>query len=378
MLQELYLDNAATTKVDTQIANAIIHMLKENYGNPSSLHKKGMNAWITLTDAKKKIGDYLHTQPENIQFTSSGSMANSIAILGVAYANKRWGNKIITSMYEHDSILSVLAYLQGQGFEVIYVAPEQDGTISPEKIGDLVDEQTILVSIQSSNNEVGSINAVQQICELVKESNSKTIVHTDAVQSFGKVKINVKQMQVDILSASGHKIHAPKGIGVLYVKKNVKLHSVFTGNMQPLCLFPGTENTPYIHAMGLATQIANTYLDANYKHVTQLNQYLREQLNKIECVQINSCCNALPYILNFSVLGIRSEILLHYFEQNQIYISSGSACAKGKKSHVLKALGFSDLRIDSAIRVSFSKENTIEQLDLLIASLKNAINTIIK
>lgn len=378
MLQELYLDNAATTKVDTHIANAVTHMLTQNYGNASSLHKKGVNAWITVADAKKKIATYLHTQPESICFTCSGSMANSIAILGAVYANKRWGNKIITSTYEHDSVRTVLTYLAGQGFEIIYVSPEQDGKISPEKIANLVDDRTILVSVLFSNNEVGSINAIQQICDLVKQVNPKTITHTDAIQSFGKVKINVKQMQVDLLTASGHKIHAPKGIAMLYVKKNVKLHSVFTGNMQPLNLFPGTENTPYIHAMGIATQIASTHLEINYKHIVNLNHYLREQLSKIDSIYINSPIDALPYILNFSVLGIRSEILLHYFEKYGIYISSASACAKGKKSHVLKALGFSDQRIDSAIRVSFSKENTIEQLERFIITLKNAIATIMK
>ncbi|MEG2295202.1 MAG: cysteine desulfurase family protein [Oscillospiraceae bacterium] len=378
MIQELYLDNAATTKVDASIASAVVQMLTENYGNSSSLHKKGVDSWLAIANAKKKIAAYLNTQPETISFVSSGSMANSIAILGVAFASKRWGNKIITSTYEHDSVLSICRYLATQGFEIIYVNPQKDGKVSPKEISDLVDDHTILVSILSSNNEVGSRNDIEQICHLIKEINPKTMVHTDAVQSFGKVNLNVKGTRVDLLTASGHKIHAPKGIGVLYTKKNTKLHSIFTGNSQPRDFFPGTENAPHIHAMGLATENAQLYLNYNYKHVTHLNSYLREQLNGIDSVYINSDIEALPYILNFSVLGIRSEILLHYMEQYSVYISSGSACAKGKKSHVLKALGLSDQRIDSAIRVSFSKENTVEQLDFFIATLKNAIVTIIK
>ena len=374
---EIYFDNSATTKVDTQVAQIAFNIMTENYGNPSSLHRKGFEAEQILKNSRKQVANQIGAKPEEIIFTSGGTEANNMAILGVADAMKKYGNKIITSIMEHSSVAYPINYLESQGYEIVRLSPKEDGCISLEEIIANVDDKTILVSIMLVNNEIGSINKLENIIGDIKRKNPDTLIHTDAVQGFGKMKIKVnRELDVDLLSASGHKLHGPKGVGMLYVKKGTKISPLFLGGGQQYGIRQGTEHMPLIGAFGLATEIAYNNLDENTKKVSQIKQYLVENILKNEDISINSTENSLPYILNISCIGIRSEIMLHFLEEKGIYVSSGSACKKGAASPTLKAIGLTGDKIDSAIRISLGKYNTLEDGEKLIEALIQGTKTI--
>lgn len=375
---EIYLDNSATTKTCKPAIEACINAMEVEFGNPSSLHEKGFKAEKIVDEAKKTIGLALKCAPNEIMFTSGATEANNLALFGVAEAGKRKGNRIITTAIEHPSVLEVMTALEKQGFEVVRLKPDSDGSYSEWDFYNAVDSKTILVSCMMVNNETGLILPVSKIAEAVKRKNPDTIVHVDAVQGFLKLPIKLRGSMIDLLSISGHKVNAPKGVGALYIKRGVRILPMMFGGSQQNGLRPGTESVPIIAAFGAAVeyQSKSGAIENRYAEYSCLREQLLSQLNLIREVKINSKPNAAPHILNLSVEGIRSEVLLHFLEQYEIYVSSGSACAKGKQSHVLSALGSDRQTVDTAIRVSFSDNTTKEQLDTFVYRLKEGINSL--
>ena len=360
---EHYLDNSATTVVSEKAARKAFEIMTENYGNPSSLHYKGMTAEQELDKARKAVASRLCAQTEEVFFTSGGTEANNTAVFGAAYAKKRRGKRIITTSVEHSSIMESFAQLENEGFEAVYISPRNDGKVYAEDVAQAVDENTILVSVMSVNNETGCIMPVEEIFSAVKQKNSEVICHTDAVQAFGKININVKKLGADLLSVSSHKIHGPKGCGALFVKKGVRILPRTFGGEQEKKMRCGTEALPLIGAFGVACN--ELEIDKNYDKISGLCDYARQKLSEIEGVSFNSPQDALSYVLNISAGKVRSETMLHFLEEYEIYVSSGSACAKGKPSHVLSAMGVTPERADRALRISVSKYNSQEDIDAL-------------
>ncbi len=371
---EHYLDNSATTAVCANAAEKAYRIMTQIYGNPSSLHIKGMQAEHELNTARKIVAKSLGAESKEIFFTSGGTEANNTALFGVAQARKRQGKKIIISSVEHSSIIETAKMLESDGFEVVRVSPQTDGVIHPEDVEYAVDSDTILVSVMCVNNETGAIMPVQEIFSAVKNKNSDVVCHTDAVQAFGKLNLNAKRLGADLISVSAHKVHAPKGCGALYIKKGVRIIPRQYGGEQEKKIRPGTEALPLIAAFGVACNEFD--IDANYSKIKELNDYAREKLLKIDGVIINSPENALPYVLNISAGRVRSETMLHFLEELDVFVSSGSACAKGKPSHVLSAAGISKDRADSAIRISFSKYNNKEDIDVLCSGIETGLSVL--
>lgn len=367
----IYLDNSATTKPCKLACEYINKALNDNWGNPSSLHTMGIDAELTINKAREIIAKKLSSLPEEIIFTGSGTEANNTAILS-ALSKKAIGNRIITSSIEHPSVSETLKRLENEGFEVIKLKADNEGKISLTELENVLNDKTVLVSIMLVNNEVGSIEPIAEASKLIKRLSPKAIFHCDAVQAFGKLNINVNSLGIDLLTASAHKIHGPKGIGFLYCKKNIHIKPFITGGGQEKGMRSGTESVPLIAGfMGAVEELGN--LDLALKNVTEVNLYARKLFSESDFIEINSPINALPYILNISVPGYRSETLLHFLNSRSIFASSGSACSKGAISPVLSELGFNKQRIDSALRLSFSKTTSKEDIDLTFAALKEAI-----
>ncbi len=360
---EHYLDNSATTAVSKAAADTAYRVMTEAYGNPSSLHSKGMEAEAELNRARKAVAAKLKVSGEEVFFTSGGTEANNLALFGAAYANVRTRKKIIISSVEHSSITEAAKRLEDEGFEVVRISPKSDGTVRAGDVAAAADTNTALVSVMLVNNETGAVMPVADIFAAVKEKDEKILCHTDAVQAFGKLGIKAKALNADLISVSGHKVHAPKGVGALYIKKGVRLVARQYGGEQEKKLRPGTENLPAIAALGAACDEFD--IEGNYEKALDLNAYAKEKLLSIDGVELNSPENALPYVLNISAGRVRSETMLHFLEERDVFVSSGSACAKGKPSHVLSALGLGRERADSALRISFSKHNTKDDIDAL-------------
>lgn len=374
----VYLDNSATTRVSDAAAKKALYMMTECFANPSSLYDFGFKAELELKEAKRIISAALSCREGELYFTSGGTESNNTAILGVANANKRRGNKIIVSAYEHSSVMDSAKNLSENGFEVFYVNPDKNGRINPSDVAAAVDDKTILVSVMLVNNEIGAVNDIATISAAARRKNNKVIVHCDAVQGFGKIPVNVGKLSADLLSITAHKIGGPKGVGALYVKKGTKISPIIFGGEQQNRFRPGTENSAAIAAFSVAVSETVKSMAQTYGKIKELKEYLVNRLSEIDGIKINSNEDALSYIVNFSTMCLKSETLMHFLEKKEIYVSSGSACAKGKKSHVLSALGLSDLAIDTAIRVSFSADNTKEDIDALVDAVKEGINTLQK
>lgn len=372
---EVYLDNSATTMVSKTVADKIYDMLINNYGNPSSLHTKGLQAQHSVENARNIIANQLGATAKEIYFTSGGSEANNMAIIGTALAKKKTGNKIVTSAVEHSSIIESCKYLEPLGFQVVYLPVDSFGAVSVEALQQAIDDNTILVSLMYINNETGAIQPVDKVPRIIKRNNSPAVFHIDAVQAFGKIPVKVTKLKADMVSITAHKIHGPKGVGALYIKKGVRIIPRQFGGEQQGKIRPGTESSPLIVGFGQA--VSEIDFENNDK-IIKLNSYLREQLQGIDGVVINSHSNTLEYILNFSVTGIKSETMLHFLAEKGIYVSSGSACAKGKQSYVLGAMGLDKTVTDSAIRVSFSKYNTTNDVDILVNAIKQGVNTLVR
>ena len=378
---EIYLDNSATTKISPAAARAVMNALENTYGNPSSLHSLGSAAMSELTAARaciaKSIGASVNDTDKEIIFTSGGTEANCLAVLGAARAVKRRGNKIVTTMIEHSSVLESCKQLEREGFEVVYLKSDKGGHISVDDISDAIDERTVLVSMMYVNNELGTILPVERVPAIIKRKKSPALFHIDAVQAYGKLPIKVKSIGCDMMTISAHKIHGPKGCGALYIKKGVHIQPLMFGGEQEKRIRPGTEAMPLICGFAAA---ANELPDLRVQHekITKLRDHTLEKLMETDGVIVNSPPDALPFIINISTQCIRSETMIHKLAEKGIFISSGSACAKGKKSHVLTAAGLSDKLINTALRISFSSDSTEADADAVAAALKHAMSTLVR
>ena len=358
-MEEIYLDNSATTRVCEKSAEKVLELMTQCYGNPSSLHKKGLEAQREVAHARQAVAVSLGAQPREIIFTSGGTEANNLAVLGGAAAGRRRGKRIVTTAIEHPSVLEPMRQLEKEGFEVVFLTPDADGRVPEEAVLKAVTGDTLLISVMAVNNELGSIQPIEVLKKAVKRAGAPALVHVDGVQAYGKLPLRPEKLGIDLLTVSGHKIHGPKGVGALYVSKNARILPRTFGGGQERELRPGTEAAPLIAGLGAAAEELPDWRQA-YSRMEKLRDYTLQKLSGLEGVEVNSPVEGLPYLLNFSALGIRSETMLHFLAQRGIYVSSGSACAKGKQSHVLKAAGLPDSRISSAIRVSLSRES-IEQ-----------------
>ena len=371
-----YLDNSATTMVSAAAAEAAVELMTGIYGNPSSLHGMGLAAEREVEHAREAVAKALSVEPKNIIFTSGGTEANNTAVFGVAQALRRRGDRIVVSAVEHSSVYESAARLAQLGFDVVYAPVDSGGTVILDELEKLLTPKTILVSVMSVNNEVGAVQPTDKIAKLVRRLSPEALFHVDAVQAFCKIPLKPKKLGVDLMTVSAHKIHGPKGVGALYIRDGARIAPLIFGGEQQKKLRPGTESAPLIAAFGKAVEEAD--INANLAHVRALRDYAAEKLAAIDGVTVNSPADALPYIINFSVEGIRSETMLHHLEGFGVYVSSSSACSKGKPSHVLTAMGLGRDSVDSSIRVSFSKFSDISDVDALCEGVTDGNNTLQK
>lgn len=370
----VYLDNSATTKPCKEAVEAVNYMMTENYGNPSSLHGLGISAMKTVIKARESIANALSVDKSEIFFTSGATEANNLAVFGSAYANRRRGNRIVTTAIEHESVMQSIDELEKEGFEVIRLIPDKYGNISFADLADAINDKTILVSMMYINNEVGTIMPVDKIKKICTAKNAHAVVHIDCVQAFGKIPVKPQKLGADIVTVTAHKIHGPKGVGAIYIKKGTHIVSRTFGGEQEKKIRPGTEASPLIAGFGAAVDALPDMNEQNGK-IKALNGYARQKLGKIDGLVINNDESSSPYILNIYVpTFMRSQTILQELSANYgIYVSNGSACAKGKKSHVLTAMKLPDEIIDKSLRVSFSRYNTENDVDALVTALKELI-----
>lgn len=370
----IYLDNSATTVPDKAVADKIYEMLTEKFGNPSSFHRAGLDAYAEVKTARAAIAKALSCEEEEIVFTSGGTEANNLAVFGAAEALKRRGNRIVTTEIEHESVLEAVNELEMQGFEVIRLAPDKEGNITPTQLEEAINEKTILVSIMYVNNEVGSILPVTAIQKAVKKAGAPALIHLDCVQAFGKLPVKPKKLGADLVTVTAHKIHGPKGTGALYIKKGARIVPRQHGGAQERKIRPGTEAAPLIAGFGKAVELFPD-LKAQNEKICELNAYAKNELLQIEGLKFNSGENASGYILNIFVPSFMTSqtLVQHLSSQYGICVSSGSACAKGKKSHVLTAMRLDDRTIEHSLRISFSRFTTKEEIDALANALKETV-----
>lgn len=369
-----YLDNSATTAVCKAAADKALYMMTDNYGNPSSLHKMGIRAEEEVEKAREIIAGTLSVDSREIIFTSGGTEANNTAVFGAAQALRRRGDRVIVSAVEHPSVHESAKRLSELGFDVHYAPVDKDGAVDIEALKALLNNKTILVSVMAVNNETGTIQPIERVSKLVHKLSPEALFHCDAVQAYCKMPLKPQKYGVDLMTVSAHKIHGAKGAGALYIRSGARISPLLYGGEQQKKLRPGTESSPLIAAFGAAAAEADIQADSGY--IRELSSYALGLLRQTDGISINSPADALPYIINISAEGIRSETMLHHLESTGVYISSSSACAKGKRSYVLEAMGLSDSRIDSSLRISFSKYNTKEDIDALTAGLRTGIATL--
>ena len=368
-----YFDNSATTKVLDCVKDAVVDAMCVNYGNAAAKHRKGVEAENLIREAKKAIADTLKVQEKEILFTSGGTESNNTALIGTALANRRAGKHLITTGVEHPSIYNTMSFLEEMGFEVTYLPVDHLGHISLEDLEKAIREDTILVSVMYVNNEVGAVEPIEAISQCIKKKNPKTLFHVDAIQAYGKYKIRPKKQGIDLLSVSGHKIHAPKGVGFLYIRDGVKIRPILFGGGQQKGMRSGTENVPGCVGLGVAAREAYKDFDARIEKLYTLREHLIAGLKPLGGVTINGSedrTNA-PQIVSASFGGVRSEVLLHALEDKGVYVSSGSACSSNHPgiSGTLKGIGVKKELLDSTIRFSLGDLNTEEEVDYAIGVL---------
>ncbi len=375
--REIYLDNSATTRVFPEVAELMNRIFLEEYGNPSSMHHKGVEAEKELRTARETLAQILKVKEKNLLFTSCGTESDNLAIIGAARAAQRRGKHLITTPIEHPAVLETMKHLESEGFEITYLPVDQDGLVAPETVADAVREDTILVSVMHTNNEIGALEPIAQIGEAIKAKNPQTLFHVDAVQGFGKAKIYPKRMHIDLLAASGHKIHGPKGVGLLYVGDNVRIRNIIYGGGQQGGMRSGTENVPGIAGMALAAKILYEHYDEDQQKLRSMKDAFIQRVSAIEGVHVNGRTgeDSAAHIVSLSVEGVRAEVLLHALEDKGIYVSSGSACASNRPhiSETLQAIGTSQAYLDSTIRLSTSVMNTMEDMEAAAKALEELL-----
>ena len=375
---EAYFDNSATTIVTDSVKDIVVKTMTEDFGNPSAMHMVGVKAEKYIKEAQENIAKILKVDPKEIFFTSGGTESNNMAIIGTAMANKRKGNKIITTSVEHSSVLATMKYLEEQGFEVIYLPVDRYGVVQMEALEKEMTEDTILVSTMYVNNEVGAIEPVGEIGQYIKKVNPSVVYHVDAIQAFGKLEIKPRRDNIDLLTVSGHKIHGPKGSGFLFINDKTRIKPIIYGGGQQKGMRSGTENVPAIAGLATAVKlIYNNDFESRIAHLYELKDYFIDELEKLPDVQVNSKkgTDSAPQIVSASFKGVRAEVLLHSLEDKGIYVSSGSACSSNKPglSNTLVAIGLDKELLDSTLRFSFCYETTKEELEYTIETLKQLL-----
>lgn len=375
--REIYLDNSATTRAYDEVIDLMSKVYREDYGNPSSKHQKGVESESYVKEAKEIIAKSLKASAKEILFTSGGTESDNTALIGCAMAGKRRGNHIITTKIEHPAILETTGFLQRQGFEITYLNVDKDGIVDLEQLKNALTHETIIVSVMHTNNEIGAVEPLEEIGKIIKSFDKDILFHVDAVQGYGKFNIVPKKANIDLMSVSGHKIHGPKGIGFLYIKEGTKILPYILGGGQQGGMRSGTENVPSIAGIGQAVKMIYENLEADRERMYALKDKLIEGVTKIDGVKINGKTGdqSAPHIISISVKNVRAEVLLHALEEKGIYVSSGSACASNKNtvSDTLRAIGLEKEFLDSTIRISLSVFNTSDEIEYTIAALTEII-----
>lgn len=374
---EAYLDNSATTKVFDEVKDIMVETMLKDYGNPSSMHLRGVEAEKYVKEARENIAKTLKVDEKEIVFTSGGTESNNMAIIGTALANRRAGNHIITTAVEHASVHNTMEFLAEQGFRITYLNVNESGVINIKDLEDAICDDTILISVMYVNNEIGSVMPISEIAEVIKAKKPDVVFHVDAIQAYGKYYIYPRRMGIDLLSVSGHKIHGPKGSGFLYIRDKLKIKPIIYGGGQQKGMRSGTENVPGIAGIGVAAKKIYENFDENIDRLYELKDYLIDELSKIENVRIHSKKGRdfAPQIVNASFVGVRSEVLLHSLEDRKIYVSAGSACSTNKHtvSATLKGIGLDFDEIESAIRFSFCIFTTKEEIDYTVSVINELL-----
>ena len=375
-MREVYLDNAASTRVSDIATKTALFMMSDEYANPSSLHSKGFQAQQLLEAARRQVASAIGAADSEIVFCSGGTEANNLAVLGSAAARCRQGQTIITTAAEHSSVFESVKHLEAQGFIIKIIPPASDGSANIEEVCAAVNDDTILVSCMYVNSETGAITDIPALAAAVKRRNPKVLFHTDAVQALGKIRVTVRGGNIDLMSISGHKLHAPKGTGALFVRRGVRILPIIHGGGQENALRAGTQSTPLCCAFGAAVLESFENFEQNYSYASELTAYFRKKAANFEKTRLNSPETGSPYIQNISMSRYKSETVLHFLAERGVYASSGSACAKGKRSRILTAMGLHFDLIDSALRISFSRYSTTDDIDTLFESLEIAAREI--
>ena len=374
---QAYLDNSATTVCEPGVVEKVVQMMSDVFGNPSAMHNKGVEAENYVKEAKEIIAKTLKVQEKEIIFTSGGTESNNLAIMGCGAANHRMGKHLITTKIEHPSVGNVMKHMEEEGFEVTYLPVDENGIVKLDKLREALRPDTMLVSVMYVNNEVGAVQPIEEIGQIVKANNRSTLFHVDAIQGYGKYRIHPKKIGIDLLSVSGHKIHGPKGIGFLYCDSKVKIKPILFGGGQQRDLRSGTENVPGIVGLAEATKEIYTDFEEKMERLYDVKAYFVEKIEELDNVKINGLTgkNSAPHVVSVSFPGIRSEVLLHSLEEREIYASAGSACASNKPavSETLKAMNVPKEHLDSTLRFSFSVHTTKEEIDYCIEVLKGLL-----
>lgn len=372
----IYLDNAATTKPCGEAVSAAVDAMTENYGNPSSLHRAGLDAQLAVDKARKAIAASIGADSSEIYFTSGATESNNLALRGISAVYGRKRRKIVISSVEHASVDETASALEKNGFEIVRISPRDDGRFYADDFISACDENTCLVSMMLVNNETGYIMPVRETFMAVKRSYPEIITHCDCVQGYMKLPIKAASLGADLISLSAHKIHGVKGVGAIYIKKGVRVIPIVTGGKQEKGIRSGTESVPLIAAFGAAVDKFRPTIAERYERVSQLKSHLLGKMGGIENVAVNSPSDGSPYVINISAVGKRSEIMLHFLESKGIYVSSGSACSKGQQSGVLGEFGISGKRADGAVRISITAQTTEEELDEFAEALAEGMTKI--
>ena len=374
---EAYLDNSATTKCAREVVETVVKAMQDDYGNPSSKHMKGVDAEQYIKQAAATIARSLKCQEKELVFTSGGTESNNMAIIGTAMANKRRGNHVIVSSVEHSSVKEPFNFLEEQGFRVTYLPVDAQGRVSIDALREALDSETILVSVMYANNEIGTVEPIEEIGQIVKQFNPEIVYHVDAIQAYGKFKIVPKKLNIDLLSVSGHKIHGPKGTGFLYVKEKTKIKPIILGGGQQKAMRSGTENVPGIAGFALAAKMVYSDLEEKTARMRKLKERFIEGIRQVDHVSVHGLPDetSAPHIVSVGIAGIRSEVLLHTLEEKGIYVSSGSACSSNHPgiSGVLKGIGVEREYLDATLRFSLSEFTTEEEIDYTLKTLYNCI-----